>query len=212
MLPVGVAPEGGLQVRTIFVGRSISATFPEIHQIGGYREDPLRWHPDGLALDVMIPRPETKEGIALGNEIVSFVLKNAVQFGLQDAIWRGVYYTPSHPPVGAADHYDHVHITTTGGGYPNGGKPRPRLVGIPRPDPVASDTQHLHFDGEPHLVYGGGANLRSGDEIIDLHSSREIIDLQPSAEPDPVPGAEPDTQSSGGEPDPIRSPGSGPPG
>jgi hypothetical protein len=207
LLPVGAAPEGGLQVRTIFVGRSISATFPEIHQIGGYREDPLRWHPDGLALDVMIPRSETKEGIALGNEIVSFVLKNAVQFGIQDAIWRGVYYTPSHPPVGAADHYDHVHVTTTGGGYPNGGKPRPRLVGMPRPSPVANDTQHLHFDGDPHLASGGGTNSHSGDDIIDLHSggeitdlhsSREIIDLQSSAEPDPQPSAEPDAQPGGG--------------
>ena len=55
------------------------------------RPDALRWHPDGLALDVMIPNPGTAEGIALGNQIVAFVIKNAVRFAMQDAIWRGIY-------------------------------------------------------------------------------------------------------------------------
>ena len=122
LLPVGVAPERGLQVKTILAARSISAVFPEIHQIGGFRPDALRWHPDGLALDVMIPNPSTPEGIALGNRIVAFVLKNATRFGMQDAIWRGTYYTPDGAQRSAVDHFDHVHITTTGGGYPTGGE------------------------------------------------------------------------------------------
>jgi hypothetical protein len=122
LLPVGVAPEQGLQVRTILAARSISAAFPEILNIGGVRPDVLRWHPDGLALDVMIPNPGTAEGIALGNEIVAFVLKNAVRFGIQDAIWRGIYYTPHGPRGTGAGHYDHVHITTIGGRYPTGGE------------------------------------------------------------------------------------------
>lgn len=126
LLPVGLAPERGLQVRTILVSRTISATFPEIHSIGGVRPDALRWHPDGLALDVMIPNPSSATGIALGNEIVSFVLKNAVRFGIQDAIWRGVYYTPGGAQSGGYGHYDHVHITTTGGGYPTGSEVYPR--------------------------------------------------------------------------------------
>lgn len=122
LLPVGVAPERGLQVRTILAARSISAAFPEIRNIGGVRPDALRWHPDGLALDVMIPNSGTAEGIALGNEIVAFVIKNAVRFGMQDAIWRGVYYTPNGPRGTGAGHFDHVHVTTTGGGYPTGGE------------------------------------------------------------------------------------------
>jgi hypothetical protein len=119
-LPAGVAPERGLQVKTILAARSVSAVFPEIHEIGGVRPDALRWHPDGLALDVMIPNPGSAEGIALGNQIVAFVLKNAARFGIQDAIWRGVYYTPNGPQSSGAGHFDHVHITTTGGGYPTG--------------------------------------------------------------------------------------------
>ncbi|MGD9619585.1 MAG: hypothetical protein AB7G47_05865 [Mycolicibacterium sp.] len=119
-LPAGDAPERGLQVRTILTARSISAVFPEINQIGAVRPDALRWHPDGLALDVMIPAPNSEAGIALGDAIVAYVLKNAQRFGIQDAIWRGVYYTPAGARSGAYGHYDHVHVTTTGGGYPSG--------------------------------------------------------------------------------------------
>jgi hypothetical protein len=120
VLPVGRAPERGLQVKTILVARSISALFPEIQNIGGVRPDSLRWHPDGLALDVMIPNPSSAAGIALGNRIVEFALENADRFDLQDCIWRGMYYTPSGAKAGGYGHYDHVHITTHGGGYPSG--------------------------------------------------------------------------------------------
>ena len=119
-LPVGIAPERGLQVKTILASRAISEAFPEIRSIGGVRPDALRWHPNGLALDVMIPNPSSAEGIQLGNEIVWYALRNAKRFGLQDAIWRGVYYTPGGAKSGGYGHYDHVHITTTGGGYPDG--------------------------------------------------------------------------------------------
>jgi hypothetical protein len=119
-LSAGVAPERGLQVKTILAARSISAVFPEIHSIGGVRPDALRWHPNGLALDVMIPNPSSAEGIALGNQIVAFALKNAQRFDLQDAIWRGTYYTPDGAQRGGYGHFDHVHITTHGGGYPTG--------------------------------------------------------------------------------------------
>jgi hypothetical protein len=120
LLPAGVAAEEGLQVRTILAARSISAVFPEILTIGGVRPDPLPWHPHGLAIDVMIPNASSAEGIALGNQIVAYVLKNADRFGMQDAIWRGVYYTPNGRKGSGYGHYDHVHITTTGGGYPTG--------------------------------------------------------------------------------------------
>jgi hypothetical protein len=121
-LPQGVAPERGLQVRTILAARAVSAAFPEIQNIGGVRPDGLRWHPNGLALDVMIPNPASPEGIALGNEIVAYALANAKRFDLQDCIWRGQYYTPSGIKGSGYGHYDHVHITTHGGGYPSGGE------------------------------------------------------------------------------------------
>ncbi|MGV0838163.1 hypothetical protein [Mycolicibacterium thermoresistibile] len=124
-LPAGVASERGLQVKTILAARAVSAIFPEIMQIGGVRADSMRWHPNGLAIDVMIPNYATAEGRALGDEIVEFVLANADRFGLDHIIWRQTYYPRNGSPRLMADrgsdnanHYNHVHIATTGGGYP----------------------------------------------------------------------------------------------
>ena len=116
-----------MQVKTIWAARVISVLFPQITTIYGYRQDPLPWHPNGLAIDVMIPNHDTPEGIALGNQIAGFALANAKRWGINHVIWRQKIY----PGVGAgswtadmgsetANHYDHVHIATDGGGYPTG--------------------------------------------------------------------------------------------
>ncbi|EUA42843.1 hypothetical protein I552_7584 [Mycobacterium xenopi 3993] len=52
------------------------------------------------------------------------MLANTDRFGIQDAIWRGVYYTPKGARQTGYGHFDHVHVTTIGGGYPTGGKLR----------------------------------------------------------------------------------------
>lgn len=126
-LPAGVAPEAGLQVDTIRVARAISVLFPEVTTIGGYRQDALKWHPNGLAIDVMIPDHDSPEGIELGNQIAGFALANAKRWNIDDVIWRHAIYLG--PKSGAymaemgsetANHYDHVHIATNGGGYPTG--------------------------------------------------------------------------------------------
>jgi hypothetical protein len=126
-LPPGVAPENGLQVDTIRVARAISVLFPQITTIGGYRQDALKWHPEGLAIDVMIPNCDTPEGIELGNQIAGFALANAQRWNIDDVIWRhAIYLGPKSgqymPEMGSetANHYDHVHIATNGGGYPTG--------------------------------------------------------------------------------------------
>ena len=112
-LPVGVASEAGLQANTIVAARAVSARFPQIAEIDGVRPDPKPWHPSGLAIDIMIPNPSSPEGIALGDEILAFAMSHVAQFGLQDVIWRGTYYTPGGPAGSGYGHYDHVHITTT---------------------------------------------------------------------------------------------------
>ena len=126
-LPAGITPEAGLQVRTIWVARVIAVMFPEIKTIGGYRQDPLRWHPNGLAIDVMIPNHNSKEGIELGNQIAGLALANAKRWGVIHVIWRQGFYPGIGAPSWTADygnetanHFDHVHIATNGGGYPNG--------------------------------------------------------------------------------------------
>jgi hypothetical protein len=126
-LPPGLASEDRLQVKTIWAERVISVLFPQITTIYGYRQDPLPWHPNGLAIDVMIPNHGSPEGIELGNQIAGYALANAKRWGINHVIWRQKIY----PGVGAgswtadlgnetANHYDHVHIATDGGGYPTG--------------------------------------------------------------------------------------------
>lgn len=126
-LPVGIAAERGLQVDTVLAERAISATFPEIHTMIGVRPDALRWHPDGLALDIMVPDYGSSAGKALGDRILTYILANAQRFDLNHVIWRQVMYFPdgsAHrmPDYGGPDanHYTHVHISTNGGGYPTG--------------------------------------------------------------------------------------------
>jgi hypothetical protein len=139
-LPAGVAPEEGLQVKTIWAARAISVMFPEIKTIGGYRQDPLPWHPKGLAIDVMIPNHNTDEGIELGNQIAGLALANAKRWGVLHVIWRQGYYPGIGAPSWTADygnetanHFDHVHIATDGGGYPTGNETY--YIGSMRPTP-----------------------------------------------------------------------------
>lgn len=121
LLGPGVCPEEGLQVDTILAERAVSAAFPQIQHMIGVRPDAKPWHPSGRAIDIMIPDAGSDEGIALGDAILAFAMKHADKFGVQDVIWRGTYYTPANGPSGSGyGHYDHVHITTFGGGYPTG--------------------------------------------------------------------------------------------
>ena len=99
----------------------------EITTIGGYRQDPLKWHPNGLAIDVMIPNYHSEEGIELGNQIAGFALANAKRWGVIHVIWRQGFYPGIGAPSWTADYgnetanrFDHVHIATDGGGYPTG--------------------------------------------------------------------------------------------
>lgn len=126
-LPSGIAQEQGLQVKTIWAARAIEVLFPEVKTIYGFRQDALRWHPSGLAIDVMIPDHESPEGIALGNQIAGLALANAKRWGIDHVIWRQkIYLGPASGSWTAdlgnetANHYDHVHIATNGGGYPSG--------------------------------------------------------------------------------------------
>ena len=139
-LPAGVAPEEGLQVKTIWAARAISVMFPEITTIGGFRQDALKWHPNGLAIDVMIPNHHTDKGIELGNQIAGLALANAQRWGVLHVIWRQGYYPGIGAPNWTADygsetanHFDHVHIATDGGGYPTGRETY--YIGSMRPAP-----------------------------------------------------------------------------
>jgi hypothetical protein len=128
-LPAGRCDERGMQVQTILAARAISKRFPEITEMGGVRADSMKWHPNGLAVDVMIPHWDTPAGRALGDRIVDYVFANADRFGLEYVIWQRNYRPASGSPrlmddLGSPDanHYTHVHISSYGGGFPKGGE------------------------------------------------------------------------------------------
>ena len=128
-LPPGVCDERGLQVQTILAERAISKRFPEIKEMSGVRPDSMKWHPNGLAIDVIIPNWDTPAGRALGDRIVDYVFQNADRFGLEYVIWQQTYRPASGKPhlmenrgSPDANHYTHVHISSYGGGFPKGGE------------------------------------------------------------------------------------------
>jgi hypothetical protein len=122
--------ERGLQKDTILARRAISAAFPQITDIGGVRADSLPWHPNGQAIDCMIPDPLSAQGKALGDQVLHFALSHWKEFNLNHVIWQNtIWNSPDHSaPFGAAwsditqAHRNHVHVATNGGGFPRGGE------------------------------------------------------------------------------------------
>ena len=119
--------ERGLQIQTIMARRAIVSRFPQVREIGGVRPDSMKWHPEGLAIDVIIPDWQTPAGRALGDRIAKFVSDNGRRFGLEYLIWRRMYipaegksYLMNDAGNPDANHFTHVHIATYGGGYPTG--------------------------------------------------------------------------------------------
>ena len=182
VLPAGVAPENGLQVKTIWAARAISVLFPQITTIGGYRQDALRWHPNGLAIDVMIPNFHSPEGIELGNQIAGYALANAKRWGVLHVIWRQKYYPGIGAPSWTADygnetanHYDHVHISTDGGGYPTGhetyyiGSMTPRR----QPDSLSGEGWSGH-DGGAEPVSRPGVARAEARAAGQRHAAQQV--------------------------------------
>lgn len=121
--------EDGLQVNTIGIKRVLENMFPGVIDIGGFREDAIEDHPSGKAIDVMIPNWDTPEGKAYGDQIVAFLQANGSAMGVDSFIWQDNWQdlngntsfldraSTQGPTQG---HMNHIHIKTTGGGFPTG--------------------------------------------------------------------------------------------
>lgn len=121
--PLGTAPcarggsvEQGLQPDTIKVYRAVCAKFPEISSYGGRApRSGSSGHPTGRALDIMVSDK------ARGDEIAQFVIDNREKLGMTQVIWRQRIWEPGSGWRGMSDrgsatanHFDHVHVTTSG--------------------------------------------------------------------------------------------------
>lgn len=115
-----------LQTDSIRIARAIAQRFPDVQTIGGWRaEDEYPDHPSGRAVDIMIPNYESTEGRELGNRIKNYLLTHRDLFNIEYMIWRQMYIPAEGQPNQMEDrgnptenHFDHVHVTTDGGGMP----------------------------------------------------------------------------------------------
>ena len=119
-----------LQVDSIRVARAVAQRFPDVQTIGGWRPvDAYPDHPSGRAVDIMIPNYDTNEGRELGNRIKNYLFAHREFFNIEYMIWRQMYIPAAGTPNQMEDrgdptqnHYDHVHVTTVGGGMASAGQ------------------------------------------------------------------------------------------
>ena len=98
-------------------------TYPAIRTIGGWRASSAYSsdHPNGRAIDVMIPSYSATSGIQLGDKIAADFQANAAKYKVTYIIWRQKQWNASYPERGwrqmedrgsiTQNHYDHVHVS-----------------------------------------------------------------------------------------------------
>lgn len=119
-LPAGLASAKGLTPNAEKLNRLVSANFPRVSSIGGWRPpDGYNEHSSGEALDVMVPNGD----MAYGDQINQWMLANASSLGLQYTLWRQRQWNPDGTSSAMEDrgsptqnHMDHVHARVSPGG------------------------------------------------------------------------------------------------
>lgn len=112
----------GAQVDTIAVAEAAQKLFG-INDIGMFRSaDGYNEHASGEAADVMVGNNKAE-----GDQVAQYFLQNAGQFGVQYVLWQQTQWNPDGTKVkmqdrgsSTANHMDHVHVRTLGGGFPQG--------------------------------------------------------------------------------------------
>lgn len=165
------AGNGGLQINTLKGKAAIQAAFPWATNIGGVRADKLKWHPEGLALDVMIPGekglndPTTPHGLALGNQLYAWLNDHKSELGIDYLMWQ------------VPDHHNHIHVNFASSGYPDGGQSSvaPQIAGPATP-------------GAKPWFPGGGRSAPAGTNVGGGQSAPAATNVRTSPfDPSPIP-------------------------
>lgn len=123
--------EDSLTRDAVWLMRTVRQKWPQIAVVGGYRPvDPYPDHPSGRAVDVMVPDGgHSAAGAATGDEIATYFMEHADEFGVMYLIWRQRIWMVDRDPVAppsqwrqmsdrgdwTSNHMDHVHITVSTG-------------------------------------------------------------------------------------------------
>ncbi len=101
----------------------VVANHPQIRSIGGWRASSSYSgdHPNGRAVDLMIPNWQSSANAEMGWELARFFADNAATFNVSYIIYRQQSWNASYPARGwrgmedrgsaTANHFDHVHIS-----------------------------------------------------------------------------------------------------
>ncbi len=124
-IPSGLTTSGISQLtsnaKAVF--NRVVASYPQIRTIYGWRAS-SNWssdHPNGRAVDVMIPNWSNQGSIDLGWQIANYFATNASSYNVSYIIYRQKQYNAAYPSRGwramedrgsaTENHYDHVHIS-----------------------------------------------------------------------------------------------------
>jgi phage-related minor tail protein len=172
----------GLNPGADFLRTQIMQLWPQITSVGGKRADRLPEHPTGNAIDVMIPKWDTPEGAALGNQVLAFLQKNASALQVDGIIWRQVQYgygssLTSGKPYGDhgdpnQNHFTHLHVIL-GKGRGAGAAPV-NVPSVPLSLPSGGSVSASSASFSPGSASGGGASAQqlqnAQDKVTDLQA------------------------------------------
>jgi hypothetical protein len=178
--------EGGLHSQAAATNAAgiLAQMFPQLTTIGGAHPDSMPYHPEGRALDVMIPGGSTMNGAnpqgkALGDQIKAWALQNAQALGLEDTIWQDFWQPPGGQgnSLGRASqgptqgHFDHVHLTFKQGALPDPNAMYPSAAGMPTiasPQGVSPSGVPLGTQQSPMYVQNaqGPSGQQLGQDFI----------------------------------------------
>lgn len=125
----GLGVESGLNPDALRVLRCLRQAAPEITGYGGRAprpDNPTSDHPEGNAVDAMIPDYLSPAGIAVGDRQARWLVTNRKRLGVKYVIWRERIWSVDRQSEGWRDycatgarcdddssrHLDHVHIST----------------------------------------------------------------------------------------------------
>ncbi|MFT3877081.1 MAG: SH3 domain-containing protein [Propioniciclava sp.] len=113
----------GLKNNAKVAAQHVIDSYPAIRTIGGWRSGSAYSsdHPNGRAIDVMVPNWGSSTGVDLGDKIAADFQANAAKYNVSYIIWRQQQWNAAYPQRGwrwmenrgsvTQNHYDHVHVS-----------------------------------------------------------------------------------------------------
>lgn len=176
-LPEGLASPNGLQPNAEQLNRIITAMFPQVQSIGGYRADPgfPGEHGAGRALDIMVGGNK-----ALGDAINQWILANAAALGVNYTLWQQAQHNPNGQVIPmenrgspTQNHMDHVHVNVAPGPATGMMPAPPGVGGIPGITPGVGG----YYQVDPQQVFDAQTGVMRAKNTLEQDRLR-VLELE----------------------------------